>query len=146
MPVHTERKNYQTKKFMGMIDLNQKAQQVVKNSNLSDGTLTIFVAGCTAALTTLEYEPGLVTHDLKAALDIISPFEDKNGNFVDYKHHKTWGCDNGSSHIKSAILSPFLTIPFVQGKLTLGPWQNLTLVECDTHDRTREVIFQVMGE
>lgn len=146
MPVYTKRKKYQTKKFMGMIDLNDKAKQVVNNSKLKDGTLTIFVAGCTAALTTLEYEPGLVNHDLKAALDKISPFEDERGEFVNYEHHKTWGCDNGSSHIKSAILSPFITIPFVDGQLTLGPWQNLTLVECDTRNRTREVIFQVMGE
>ena len=146
MAVYTKRKTYKTKAFMGMIELNEDFQAAVEESGLKNGTITGWVAGCTAALTTLEYEPGLVNHDLKAALDIISPFEDENGNVLHYKHHETWGCNNGSSHIKSAILSPFITIPFVDGKLTLGPWQNLTLVECDTRNRERNMIFQVMGE
>jgi thiamine phosphate synthase YjbQ (UPF0047 family) len=68
------------------------------------------------------------------------------GMVIPYEHHKTWGCDNGSSHIKAAILGPFITVPIVDGQITIGPWQNYTLIECDTHNREREVIFQVMGE
>ena len=97
-------------------------------------------------MTTLEFEPGMVTKDLKEAMDVFSPYRDEKGRVIHYKHHDTWHDDNGSSHIKSAILSPFITIPFVDGKLTIGPWQNLTLVECDTRDRHREIVFQVMGE
>lgn len=88
-----------------------------------------------AALTTLEFEPGLVGHDLKAALDMFSPYRDEKGRVIHYQHHDTWHDDNGSSHIKALLLSPFITVPIVAGRMTLGPWQNLTLVECDTRDR-----------
>ena len=129
-----------------MQDITPDFKQAINDSKLSNGIITGYVAGCSAALTTLEFEPGLVDHDLKAALDLISPYRDKQGKVIKYQHHDTWGCDNGSSHIKAAILSPFITVPFVNGKLTICPWQNLTLVECDTKNREREVIFQVMGE
>lgn len=76
----------------------------------------------------------------------IAPYRDEKGHVIHYRHHDTWHDDNGSSHIHSLILSPFITIPFVDGKITIGPWQNLTLVECDTRDREREIVFQVMGE
>ena len=99
-----------------------------------------------AGLTTLEFEPGMVNHDLKAALDVFSPYLDEKGRVVPYWHHETWHDDNGSSHIKAALLSPFITIPFMAGKITIGPWQNLTLVECDTRNRVRDIVFQVMGE
>ena len=102
--------------------------------------------GGVAALTTLEFEPGLVGHDLKAALDVFSPYRDEKGRVIHYQHHDTWHDDNGSSHIKALLLSPFITVPIVAGRMTLGPWQNLTLVECDTRDRVRDIVFQVMGE
>ena len=75
-----------------------------------------------------------------------SPYLDEKGRVVPYWHHETWHDDNGSSHIKAALLSPFITVPFVNGKITVGPWQNLTLIECDTRDRVRDIVFQVMGE
>jgi secondary thiamine-phosphate synthase enzyme len=145
MSVYTVKKVYKTKAFMGMVDITNDFKDAVTKSKLSNGIITGFVAGVSAALTTLEYEPGLVTHDLKYALDKISPFEDANGKFIDYKHHKTWGCNNGSSHIKAALLSPSITVPFVDQKLTIGPWQNFALVECDTTDRERNVIYQIIG-
>ena len=110
------------------------------------GTVTGFTTGGVAGLTTLEFEPGIVNHDLKAALDVFSPYLDEKGRVVPYWHHETWHDDNGSSHIKAALLSPFITVPFVNGKITVGPWQNLTLIECDTRDRVRDIVFQVMGE
>ena len=150
MAVYTMWKDYYTKGHMGMIDVTDDFRTAVKNAcrekGISDGIVTGFTTGGVAALTTLEFEPGMVTRDLKQALDIISPYLDKDGKVVWYKHHETWHDDNGSSHIKSAILSPFITIPFVKGDITIGPWQNLTLVECDTRDRHREIVFQVMGE
>ncbi|MBQ4045261.1 MAG: YjbQ family protein [Lachnospiraceae bacterium] len=150
MAVYTMWKDYYTKGHMGMIDVTDDFRTAVKKAcrekGISDGIVTGFTTGGVAALTTLEFEPGMVTRDLKQALDIISPYLDKDGKVVWYKHHETWHDDNGSSHIKSAILSPFITIPFVKGDITIGPWQNLTLVECDTRDRHREIVFQVMGE
>jgi len=150
MAVYTMWKDYYTKGHMGMIDVTDDFRTAVRKAcrekGISDGIVTGFTTGGVAALTTLEFEPGMVTRDLKQALDIISPYLDKDGKVVWYKHHETWHDDNGSSHIKSAILSPFITIPFVKGDITIGPWQNLTLVECDTRDRHREIVFQVMGE
>lgn len=150
MAVYTTQKTYRTKAHMGMIDVTEDFQKAVSEARethgISAGTVTGFTTGGVAALTTLEFEPGLVHHDLKAALDTFSPYLDERGRVIPYRHHDTWHDDNGSSHIKSALLSPFIVVPFVNGKLTLGPWQNLTLVECDTRDRTRDIVFQVMGE
>ena len=150
MAVYTETRTYHTKAHMGMIDVTEDFRHAVeaacREKGISAGTITGFTTGGVAALTTLEYEPGLVGHDLKAALDVFSPSQDEKGRVIPYRHHDTWHDDNGSSHIKALLLSPFITVPFVQGRLTLGPWQNLTLVECDTRDRVRDIVFQVMGE
>ena len=150
MAVYSLRKEYHTKGHMGMIDVTKDFQDTVTKAcisrNIKSGVITGFTTGGVAALTTLEFEPGMVTKDLKEAMDIFSPYLDKNGNVIHYKHHDTWHDDNGSSHIKSAILSPFITIPFIDKTSTIGPWQNLTLVECDTRNREREIVFQVMGE
>lgn len=75
----------------------------------------------------------------------IAPYRDERGHIIHYRHHDTWHDDNGSSHIHSLLMSPFITVPFVDGKNTIGPWQNLTLVECDTRDRVRDIVFHVMG-
>ena len=150
MAVYSKIRTYHTKAHMGMIDVTGDFQsavdEVAAETGMRNGIITGFTTGGVAGLTTLEFEPGIVKHDLKAALDVISPYLDDEGNVIRYRHHDTWHDDNGSSHIKSALLSPFITIPFIEGKITIGPWQNLTLVECDTRDRTREIVFQVMGE
>lgn len=150
MAVYTWQKNYKTKAHMGMIDITQDFQYAVSQAcqihHISAGIITGFTTGGVAGLTTLEFEPGMVEHDLKTAMDIFSPYTDDTGKVIHYHHHNTWHDDNGSSHIKAALLSPFITIPFVNGNITIGPWQNLTLIECDTRDRSRDVIFQVMGE
>lgn len=150
MAVYTETKDYNTKAHMGMIDVTRDFQSAVTNAckkhNISSGIITGFTTGGVAGLTTLEFEPGMVTKDLKEAMDIFSPYTDETGKVIHYKHHDTWHDDNGSSHIKAALLSPFITIPFVNGEITIGPWQNLTLIECDTRNRHRDIVFQVMGE
>lgn len=150
MAVYTEKKTYRTHAHMGMIDVTEDFQSAVseacKRYSISSGIITGFTTGGVAGLTTLEFEPGIVYHDLKEALDVFSPYQDETGRLIHYQHHNTWHDDNGSSHIKAALLSPFITVPFVNGKLMVGPWQNLTLIECDTRDRTRDIVFQVMGE
>ena len=138
MAVYTEKKTYHTKAHMGMIDVTEDFQHAVEEAcrqhGISAGTVTGFTTGGVAGLTTLEFEPGIVNHDLKAALDVFSPYLDEKGRVVPYWHHE------------AALLSPFITVPFVNGKLTVGPWQNLPLIECDTRDRVRDIVFQVMGE
>ena len=134
MAVYTETKTYHTKAHMGMIDVTEDfhhaVEEAARQKNIRNGTITGFTTGGVAALTTLEF----------------SPYRDEKGRVIHYQHHDTWHDDNGSSHIKALLLSPFITVPIVAGRMTLGPWQNLTLVECDTRDRVRDIVFQVMGE
>ncbi len=141
---------YQTRANMGMLDVTGDFEAALKaaasEKGITNGIITGFTTGGVAGLSIMEYDSGLVEHDLKNALDIISPYKDASGNLIHYKHHESWNDDNGSGHIKAALLSPSVTVPFIDGKMTLGPWQNLLLVECDTRNRVREVIFQIIGE
>jgi len=150
MAVYTMQKTYHTVGNMGMIEVTEDFREAIrracKETGMKSGIITGFTTGGVAALTTLEYEPGLVNHDLREAMQGIAPYLDENGNVKHYHHHDTWHDDNGSSHVHALLLSPFITVPFVDKKMTLGPWQNLTLVECDTINRVRDIVFQVMGE
>ncbi|MGF1633954.1 MAG: secondary thiamine-phosphate synthase enzyme YjbQ [Phycisphaerae bacterium] len=106
---------------------------------LGQGVVHLFVVGSTAALTTVEYEPGLVKHDLKAAFDRLVP-EDTH-----YEHEATWHDDNGHSHVRAAMIGPDLTVPFQNDKLLTGTWQQIVLVDFDTRPRKREVICTVLA-
>ena len=122
-----------------IIDLTEELSNVVKGSNIENGTVTVFVSGSTAALTTIEYEPGLIA-DFPEMLSRIVP---KN---IEYKHDNTWHDGNGHSHVRASLLGPSLTVPVIHGKLTLGTWQQIILIEMDTRPRNRNVILQIMGE
>ena len=99
----------------------------------------MFVVGSTAGITTIEFEPGAVA-DLNGLFERLAP------RSAEYRHHLRWGDDNGSSHVRAALLGPSLTVPFVDGALTLGTWQQIMLLEFDTRPRNREVIVQIVGE
>jgi secondary thiamine-phosphate synthase enzyme len=101
--------------------------------------VAVCVTGSTAGITTIEHEPGAVA-DLDRAFERIAP---RRG---EYAHHLRWGDDNGSSHVRAAMLGPSLTIPVVSGRLALGPWQQVVLVEFDTGPRERRVVIQMLGE
>ena len=146
MAAYSEMKTYHTKAHMGMIEVTDDCRAAVRRSGIKNGIITGFTTGGVAGLTTLEFEPGLVHHDLKAAMDIFSPYTDETGRVIHYRHHETWHDDNGSSHIKAALLSPSITVPIGNGDITIGPWPNLTLSECDTRNRVRDIVFQVLGE
>lgn len=122
-----------------MVDISEDVQLAVKESWFNNGTATVFVTGSTAAVSTIEFEPGL-KKDVKLLLKNLAPQEHP------YEHHKTWGCDNGRSHLRATALGPSLTVPFVDKKLTLGTWQQVVLIELDTKKRTRELVVQVVGE
>ena len=128
-----------TRGYGDTLDLTQDVQESVSRSGLTTGTVTLFVVGSTAALTTLEFEPGAV-RDLQDALERIAP---KDGI---YRHRLRWGDDNGHSHVRAALVGPSLTIPFVEGRLTLGTWQQIILVDFDTRPRKRDIVVQIMGE
>jgi secondary thiamine-phosphate synthase enzyme len=122
-----------------VVDLTKAVQEVVTDSGLETGIVITFVAGSTAAITTLEFEAGLV-RDFPEMLDRISP------NDITYEHHKAWNDDNGRSHVKAALVGPSLTVPFSEGRLVVGTWQQIVLVELDTRSRDRTVIIEVLGE
>jgi secondary thiamine-phosphate synthase enzyme len=122
-----------------MIDITKSTSKAIEGSKLKNGIVTIFVAGSTAAVTTIEYEPGLRT-DFPNMLSRIVP---KN---IEYEHDKTWHDGNGHSHVRASLVGPSLTIPFKDGRLLLGTWQQIVLVEMDIRQREREIILQIMGE
>lgn len=122
-----------------ILDISDKVASVVAKSGIKTGTAHVFVIGSTAAITTMEYEPGL-KEDLPEALERIAP---RN---AEYKHHLRWGDYNGHSHVRASILGPSLTIPVRDGEPVLGTWQQVVLVELDVRARTRRVVVTVMGE
>lgn len=113
--------------------------RAVKESKLQNGIVTIFCPGSTGGLTTIEFENGIV-EDLHQVLDEITPPD------RDYRHHLRWHDDNGHSHIRAALIGPSLTVPFVDGTLTLGTWQQIVFCEFDTSPRSRQLIAQIIGE
>jgi len=120
-------------------DITAPVARVVKESKLAAGIVTIFCPGSTGGLTTIEFEEGVV-HDLEQVLDEITPPD------RDYRHHLRWHDDNGHSHIRAALMGPSLTVPFVDGALTLGTWQQIVFCDFDTSPRSRKLVVQVMGE
>lgn len=123
----------------GMEDVTHRVQDLVSKSGLRNGIVTVFNIGSTGAVSTIEYEPGL-KRDIPAALERIAPSD------VDYEHHKTWGDDNGRGHVRATVLGPSLVVPFVDGKLTLGTWQQIVAINLDTGDRDRKLVVQIIGE
>ena len=121
------------------LDITPGVERALAEANLASGVVTLFVVGSTAALTTIEYEDGAV-HDLGRAIERLAP------RSMEYEHHLRWGDDNGHSHVRAALLGPSLSVPFVGGRLTLGTWQQIILLDFDTRPRQREVVAQIIGE
>jgi len=138
--VKTETIEVQTAGNTDICDITGQVSQAVAASGVKEGTVTLFNVGSTAGITTTEYEPGLANYDIKAAFERIAP---ENAR---YEHEKTWHDDNGHSHVRAALLGPSLSVPVVDGRLTLGTWQQIILVDFDTRPRKRTVICQIIGE
>jgi secondary thiamine-phosphate synthase enzyme len=122
-----------------MIDITDDISKILIKTDMKNGLLTSFIPGSTAALTTIEYEPGLKS-DFPSAMDRLIPRD------IPYEHDKTWHDGNGHSHVKASLIGPSLIIPFLNGRLTLGTWQQVVLLEMDTHSRSRRIVIQIMGE
>ena len=122
-----------------VIDLTPDVQDVVKKSGVRNGLVTVFVSGSTAAVTTMEYEPGLIK-DFPAMLERVSP------KGLAYEHEKTWHDGNGHSHVRASLVGPSLSVPIVNGELTLGTWQQIIFVELDLRPRSRQLVVQILGE
>jgi secondary thiamine-phosphate synthase enzyme len=122
-----------------VLDITDEVQEALEKTSLKTGVVTVFVTGATAAITTIEYEDGLVA-DLGDALQRIAPVE------IDYAHNERWHDGNGHSHIRASLLGPSLTVPFCEGRLMLGTWQQIVFLELDNRPRQRKVLLQIMGE
>lgn len=123
-----------------IIDLTDELQELVAAEGIRTGQVTAMVVGSTAALSTLEYEPGLVKHDVVAALERIAP---KGGRYV---HEQTWHDDNGHSHVRAFLIGPSLALPVIDGRIPLGTWQQVVLIDLDTRPRRRTVAVVIVGE
>ncbi len=121
----------------GMADITPEVRKFVRESGVDEGAVLVFNVGSTGAITTIEYEPGL-KKDFPRIMDRIAPYGE------DYEHHKTWGDDNGSSHVKASIVGPSIVVPFKNGELILGTWQQIVVVNFDTRKRRRRVILQIL--
>ena len=139
MAVRTTTVNVKTGGEFDIRDLTPLPEKSVVKSGVQEGQASAFVSGSTAAITTIEFEPGLV-HDMKQALSRLFPMD------IGYKHHEKWGDDNGRSHIRAAFLKPGVSVPVTNGKLMLGKWQQVVLVELDTRPRERQIVLQILGE
>lgn len=139
MTVITKTIKVKTKGEDDIIDITNQTSKVIENSEIKNGIVTIFVSGSTAALTTIEYEPGLLM-DFPKMLERVAP---KN---IDYGHEQRWHDGNGHSHVRASLLGPSLSVPFSNRSLMLGTWQQIVLLELDTRSRERNLILQILGD
>lgn len=139
MPVKTETIQLQTKGEVGVLDITGDVDAAVRRAGLKEGIACVFVPGATGAVTTIEYENGLVS-DLTAALERLFP------KGLKYGHNTKWGDENGHSHIRASFIGPSLTVPLSGGRMVLGRWQQIVFLELDNRPRERKVIVQIVGE
>lgn len=140
MPVETHQLHVETKGNTDVVDITPLLVEQLNLTDVTTGIATLFVIGSTAGITTVEYEPGLVNHDLKAFFEKVAP---ENGF---YKHEETWHDDNGHSHVRASLLGPSLTVPIRDRQPTLGTWQQIVLVDFDTRPRRRSIVVQLIGD
>jgi len=135
----TERIAEETKGFCDIVDITSKFCQIITDVGVQRGAATLFVVGSTAALTTVEFEPGL-RQDLKELVEKLIPSDRR------YHHDDRWGDDNGFSHLRASLFGPSLNIPIDRGLPALGTWQQIVLLDFDNRPRTRDIIVQILGE
>jgi secondary thiamine-phosphate synthase enzyme len=139
MPLVTDAVSVPTRGDSHMVDLTGRVQEVVERHGFREGHALVFVSGSTAGLTTVEFEPGL-QKDLPAALERVAP------RGITYAHEETWHDDNGHAHVRASLIGPSLAVPFKEGRLLLGRWQQIVLIDFDTRPRRREIVVQLSGE
>ena len=123
-----------------IIDITDDVRRHLAAGPIDSGVVVVFVVGSTAAITTIEFEPGLVNEDIDKALEKIAP---ANGRYL---HEETWHDDKGHAHVRASLIGPSLSVPIIDGQMTLGTWQQIVLIDFDTRSRTRKVICQIIAE
>jgi secondary thiamine-phosphate synthase enzyme len=139
LAVVTERIELSTPGEVHVVDVTDMIQSLVDGSGMRSGIACVFNPGSTGSLTTIEYEPGLVA-DLLAALDRLFPRD------IPYRHDETWHDGNGHSHVRASMIGPGVSVPFVDGRLTLGTWQQIVFVELDNKPHHRSLVVQLVGD
>ncbi len=135
----TKKISLQSKGHCDIIDITPQVEQQVAEAGINNGTVTLFVTGSTAGISTIEFESGLLS-------DFQSMWERTMPENIPYNHDRAWGDGNGHSHVRASLLGASLVIPFNDRRLTLGTWQQIVLVDFDNRSRSRQIILQVMGE
>ena len=139
MKIITDNFTVSTRGFNDIIDITPSVRELIRKHRVKNGNVTVFIAGSTAGVTTIEYESGLLK-DLPEALEKVAPMNKR------YHHDSRWGDDNGYAHVRASIIGASLTVPFSNGELLLGTWQQIVLIDFDNRPRTRKVIAQIIGE
>lgn len=137
--IFSETISLSTKGFSDIIDITDHVATVLRRSRIENGLVTVFCPGSTGAVTTIEYESG-VLRDLQEAIEKIVP------SSIPYDHDRRWGDSNGFSHVRAALIKPFLSVPLIKGNLTLGTWQQIVFIDFDNRRRERNILVHVMGE
>ena len=138
MKIISDSVSFSTEGFNDMKDLTGPVEKRLMANRLKDGIVNLFVPGSTGGVTTIEYEPGLI-EDFSRLMEKIAPSN------IPYNHDKRWGDGNGFSHVRAALIGPSMNVPFSDGKLSLGTWQQIVFVDFDNRARTRTVLLQFMG-
>jgi secondary thiamine-phosphate synthase enzyme len=139
MTIFSEEISLSTKGFSDTIDITNQVVSILERSGIENGLVTVFCPGSTGAVTTIEYEPG-VLKDLQKAIEKIVPSN------IPYEHDKRWGDGNGFSHVRAALMKPSLTIPLIKGRMTLGTWQQIVFIDFDNRKRERNLLVHIIGE
>jgi secondary thiamine-phosphate synthase enzyme len=137
--VVTERISLESKGHGDIIDITPEVKQRLSETDINDGMVTLFISGSTAGITTIEFEPGLLS-DFKKMWERNIPQD------IPYEHDRAWGDGNGHSHVRASLLGASLVIPFSDRRLTLGTWQQIVVVDFDNRARSRQIVVQIMGQ
>lgn len=137
--VVTSKIGIQTRGECDLIDITDEVSREVSGSGVNSGTVTVFISGSTAGVTTIEYESGVLS-DLQAMWERLVPWD------MAYQHDRRWGDGNGHAHVRAALLGPSLVVPFTDRHLHLGTWQQIIVADFDNRPRSREVVLQIVGE
>jgi len=138
--IETRQIEFNTQGHNHIVDITDKVHQEIQASKFKEGQVTLFAVGSTTGLSTIEFEPGLVNTDIAAMFDKLAPYG------VPYAHNETWSDDNGASHVRSTLQGSSLVVPFVNGRMTLGTWQQVIFLDFDTRPRNRKVMVQIIGK
>ena len=139
MKVYSDSIKIHTKKELEIINISSEVEKIISKSKLKNGIACLFAVGSTCALTTIEFEPGLL-QDFPRFLERIIPKKEH------YEHQLAWEDGNGHSHVRSALLKTEFVVPFINGRLCIGTWQQIVFIELDVRPRNREIIVQILGE